>query len=520
MQQAVQGFANNKGEPIWAPQDGSQNLFLKIDNHGECPVWELLLEGTRGGGKTDVLIMDFLQHVNVGWGGDWRGILFRQSFPQLADVIKKMRKWVPQIFPDAMYNKADHTWTFATGEELLLRHINDPEDYWNYHGHEYPWIGWEELTNWPTSDCYKRMMSCCRSSMDPSKRDKLGRVMPRKYRGTTNPYGPGHNWIKKRFQLPQMRGCIIKSVDGETIRPRMALHSSIYENKKLLIAEPDYLKTIKEAARNDAELAAWIHGSWDITSGGMFDDLLEATKHVIPDVAPTDIPSCWRITRAFDWGSSRPASVGWWAESDGSDLEFKDGSKMSTLKGDRIRLAEWYVCGKDINQGLKLTAEEIAIGIVEREIEMGLRDPKFPKRCKVKPGAADASIWDTNGGPSIAALMAQPVMVDGTTYVGVSFVPADKRSGSRKLGWEALRSYLRNAAPIDDKGNPIRREKPGLFIMKNCKKFIEIFPTLPRDEKDPDDLDTHTEDHCADEARYEIMTPKRTARTGSVSGNH
>ena len=30
-------------------------------------------------------------------------------------------------------------------------------------------------------------------------------------------------------------------------------------------------------------------------------------------------------------------------------------------------------------------------------------------------------------------------------------------------------------------------------------------PSLPRDKKNPQDLDTHSEDHCADELRYAMM---------------
>ena len=36
---------------IWAPQDGSQNDFMA------CTVFECLIHGTRGGGKTDALLM-------------------------------------------------------------------------------------------------------------------------------------------------------------------------------------------------------------------------------------------------------------------------------------------------------------------------------------------------------------------------------------------------------------------------------------------------------------------------------
>ena len=52
-----------------------------------------------------------------------------------------------------------------SGEELLLRVGVKDDDYWDYHGHEYPWIGFEELTNWRDLAFYEMMHSCCRSSM-------------------------------------------------------------------------------------------------------------------------------------------------------------------------------------------------------------------------------------------------------------------------------------------------------------------------------------------------------------------
>ena len=87
--------------------------------------------------NTDVLLMDFLRGVGVGHGSEWRGILFREEYTQLTDVINKSRKWISQIFPDAKYNGSEHKWTFKTGEVLYLRYMRVPEDYWNYHGHEY-----------------------------------------------------------------------------------------------------------------------------------------------------------------------------------------------------------------------------------------------------------------------------------------------------------------------------------------------------------------------------------------------
>ena len=142
-------------EVIWSPQAGSQEAFLA------CPLFEVLYEGTRGPGKTDALLMDYAQFVDRGFGPDWRGILFRETHPQLADVISKTQKWFPRIWPDAKFNSTKSVWTFPQGETLLLRQFKRVDDYWNFHGHEYPWVAWEELCNWPMDRDWETISAFC-----------------------------------------------------------------------------------------------------------------------------------------------------------------------------------------------------------------------------------------------------------------------------------------------------------------------------------------------------------------------
>ncbi len=468
---------------IWRPQAGSQEIFLS------CPVFEVLYEGTRGPGKTDALIMDYCQHVGRGFGEAWRGILFRQTYKQLTDVIAKTKKWIPQIWPQARYNNTEHVWVWPTGENLFLRQYARQGDYWNYHGHEYPWIGWEELCNWSDSSGYRSMMSTCRSSE---------KGLPRKYRSTSNPYGPGHNWVKHRWRLSGIPAIgaapIIRDSlddDGKPEPPRVSIHGDIQENKVLLEASPDYIDKIKMAARNNAELEAWLHGNWDVVAGGMFDDVW--SNHNI--VKPFPIPSSWRIDRSFDWGSSHPFSVGWWAESDGSDVRLSNGQIRSSVRGDLFRIAEWYGWTGEPNEGIRMLSVNIAHGIVEREVKWGIHD-------RVKAGPADTSIFDVEDGRSIAVDMGQPVRLeDGKKYRGVYWTRADK---ARKTGWEQMRRMISEARPMG-----VPRESPGLFVFATCSQFLRTVPVLPRKDTDMDDVDSDAEDHIADEARYRVRSSKQ-----------
>jgi hypothetical protein len=461
-----------------------------------CPFFEVLYEGTRGPGKTDALLMDFGQHVGKGYGAEWRGILFRQTYKQLVDVINKTKKWFPLIWPDAKYNASEHHWTWPDGEQLLLRQFLRDDDYWNYHGHEYPWIGWEELCNWSSDVGYKRMMSCCRST-NPD--------LPRKYRATTNPYGPGHNWVKFRFRLPGSRNTpIIDAVDDDGLPepPRIAIHGSIFENRILLDSDPDYLQRIRAAARNDAERRAWLLGDWDIVAGGMFDDVWRANVNVLDSFS---IPDGWRIDRSFDWGSSRPFSVGWWAVSDGSDIVFPDGRRKATVKGDLFRIAEWYGWTGKPNEGLRMLASTIAQGIVEREVKWGIHG-------RVNAGPADPAIFKAENGNDISLDMAAQVrLANGQTYRGVQWIRANN---ARKPGWEKMRRMISNAHPPEH--GP--REYPGLYVLRRCGNFIRTVPILPRDNKDMDDVDTDAEDHIGDEARYRVHAVGQEVGSGRTTG--
>jgi len=463
----------------WIPQAGSQVLFMT------CPIFECLYEGTRGPGKTDALLMSYAQYVNMGFGIAWRGIIFRRSHPELQDIITKSKKWFSQIFPEAKYNEAKSEWVWPAGEALLFRHMSKDVDYWKYHGHEYPFIGWEELTNWADDKCYKLMMSCCRSAHPGiTLPDGSHMPIPRMLRATTNPYGPGHNWVKMRFRLPGGRGIVIDNSydsDGNREPPRVAIHGSIYENKILLAADPTYIQKIAAAARNESERKAWLEGSWDVIAGGMFDDVWKPPYNVL---SPTRIPASWHFTRSFDWGSSKPFSCGFWAVSDGTSLTLADGRTLHTVPGDMFRIGEYYGCmDNKPNVGLRLTAKQVAQGIINFEKKLGIHG-------LVRDGIADAAIFNEENRMCIATDMEQE---------GIYWEPADKRPGSRKQGWEAMRQALRNAHPNED-GTP--REYPGLFVFDTCVDFIRTVPVLPRDDKDIDDVDTDAEDHIGDECRY------------------
>jgi hypothetical protein len=499
-------------EVVWAPMPGSQDIFLR------CEDIEVLFEGNRGGGKTDTALMDFYQDVGVGWGTEWRGVLIRQTHPMLRDVIEKSKSLFKRLCPDAFYNEIKYMWEFPTGERLYFSHFNTASDFDSYLGHSYSWICWEELSRWATPDFYLQMFSTLRSTMPG---------MPRKVRATTNPYGVGHNWIQLRFNLfnwpqpgvilgPRIIGTINEKT-GLKDPPRRAVHNDLSENKLLMQMDPDYLARVSQSARNESERKAWVLGSWDITAGGMFDDIWAELKDtiIIPEF---DIPPQWPIFRAYDHGSSKPFSVGYYAVSDGCDLTLRGGKVRSTVRGDLFRVGEIYGWTGQPNEGLRLPVAEIARRIVEYEIKREWRDPVTGK-SKIKRGPADTGIFDDVNGVCIAVDFEHPVLIDNKNLPGIIWEKADKGPGSREQGWEQIRKRMQ-AAKRPPNGY---REIPGLFIMQETGKinqWIRTVPGLPRDEKKIDDVDTEAEDHVGDECRYALRFERNWHRpmSGRVRG--
>ena len=508
----------NEKQTIWAPLPGSQELFLA------APEFEALYEGTRGPGKTLTLLMDFCAEVGKGYGAEWKGMIIRRTYPELADVIAMSKKWIKRLWPDAFYNEIKYFWQFPTGELLYFRPIATVDDYDAHHGTNYTWLGWEELTLWADDKPFKRMQSVVRSSI---------KGIPKRIRSTTNPYGKGHNWVQARYGLynwPKKighdeRGDIWKvlgplitgSVDENGIPepPRRAYHGALRENIILMRVQPQYIHQLRSSARNKAELDAWLYGLWDIAAGGMFDDIWAQCRDAIV-LNDFEVPGNWRIYRAYDHGSSKPWSCGWYAEANGEDLTFTDGSVMTTKPGDLIRCGELYGWVKDQpDVGRRQQIPDIKKEIIEYEVNRGWRDPNTG-RSRVRRGPADTSIFaEEDGRPSVASDFEAPVTINGHRWRGIIWERADKRPGSREQGWEQARKRLK--ATKRPPGG-IREEK-GLFIVADrCPQWMRTVPVLSRDEKKLDDVDTDTEDHIGDEMRYMLRYDPGTIKSGRVGG--
>ena len=480
---------------IWQPQ-GWQWDFLS------CMVPEQLVEGTRVAGKTEACLAKFNAYTGRGYGPMWRGICFRRQAVDLNDIKAKAMKLYSQLEPGPTYNQGDSVWTWPDGEQLLFRHMRTPTDYWQFHGWDVPFVWFDELTTWPTLECWDLTKSIVRANFKG----------PRFMIGTTNPKGKGHNVVKARFIDPAPPGKVVRVldtlelpkiddktgvvVDGYEVKQiesvRVRHHADFRDNVIFLQSDPDYVARML-AGQDEATQKAWGAGDWEISSGGMFDDLYQRRTHCLPEF---DVPEHWKFYRAMDWGSAKPFSIGWYAITDDTEIPVpadyprpgrptRDGKMISFVPGSIIRISEWYGWNGQPNQGAKLTPKQVAEGQQQREIDWGWKD-------RVEPGPADG-IWNARESDRSRCHH------DDFKARGIRYIKPSKGAGSRAQGWQQLRNMLEAAADPDS-------EDPGFFVFdEHCPQFVRTFPTQQRSDRDPDDIDTEGEDHLADEIRYLVL---------------
>lgn len=480
------GKPNTKYEVIWEPQNGPQTALLA------CPVFEVFFGGSRGGGKTDGMLGEWVSHQDLH-GDKAIGLMVRRELTQLIETIERSKQLYLPL--GAKFHEQEKLWRFPNGSRLRFAYLERDSDADAYQGHSYTRVYVEELGTFPSSSPVLKLMATLRS----------GSGVPCGFRATGNPGGPGHQWVKARYIDPSPQGWHVVQTPfknpwtGETIiRERVFIPSRLSDNRYL---GTDYVANLQMVGNSNL-VRAWLEGDWSVIEGAFFPEW-SMEKHVI---APFAIPDSWLRFRSMDWGSAAPFSVGWWAvvgdvEQDqapaqsaqsiedwkklyGPDERTVEAPKRSINlpRGSVVRYREWYGASAP-GVGLKMPAEEVGKEIVSRETIDG-------KREQITYGVLDPAAFASDGGPSIAERLARS---------GAYFRPADnKRVGIRGQmgGWDQVRGRLLGNGD----------GKPMLYVFSTCRDLIRTLPALQHDSDRPEDVDSSGDDHCSDELRYACMS--------------
>ena len=373
-----------------------------------------------------------------------RALLIRRTMPELRDLINHSQQLYPKAYPGAKWREQEKEWKFPSGARIEFGYAENLTDALRYQGQSYTWIGIDELPQYPTQDIYNFLRSSLRS-VDPD--------IPVFMRATGNPGNVGSQWVKEVFVDPAEPNTKfdidIKTPTGVKKISRRFIPAKLQDNPYLMQTDDYYamLASLPEVQRKQ-----FLDGNWEAFEDSSFPEF-NKDLHIVKSF---DIPRNWMKFRAADWGYSSPACCLWFA------IDFDNNIFV---------YRELYT--------KKLTADLFAQKVVE------LEDGEY-----IRYGVLDSSTWARRGdiGPSIAETMIQE---------GCRWRPSDRSPRSRIAGKLEIHKRLKLN---EDTGYPT------LFVFDNCVNLIRTLPMLPTDKNNPEDVDTHAEDHAYDALRYGCMS--------------
>lgn len=473
-------LANIPANCAWVPNAGPQTAWLA------CGDRESLYGGAAGGGKSDGLLAAAIRYVDQP---DSNGVIFRRSYPELRNLIRRSLEVYPAI--GGVYNRAQHEWRFPSGAALIFRFIASESDVYAYQGDAFTFIGWDELTQFP-GDCtdeesgetynssYVYMLSRLRR-----RADSMVRLM---VRGTCNPGGVGHHWVKARFAIND-------AGDGSRLRdPKTGLHRSFYpariaDNPHL--AGGEYERTLD--AMSAEKRKALKLGRWDIFAGAQFSEW-NPRVHIV-DAFP--IPNHWPRWRGADDGFAAPAACVWLTQN-------PDTKQI-------IAYQEIYRAG--------MTAPVYAERVKEMDprqpapVPPGVDPEHFALPNEPLTGILDSAAFASNGQSDVSR-------GHQMNRLGCGWKEAIKGPGSRRLRVKRLHDLLEERK-IDPKDNrpDAPKHPPGFVVMRGtCPNLCRTIPALPKAPDDPEDVDTDADDHIFDALTYAYQWRSAAIRRADISG--
>lgn len=446
-------------EIIFEPNPGPQTDFLAASEQ------EVLYGGAAGGGKSYALLADPLRYFS---NPNFNGIIFRRTNDELRELKFKAQELYKKAYPGTQWREKDSTFIFPSGARLWFTYLERDDDVLRYQGQAFCYVGFDELTQYPTPFAWDYMRSRLRTT------DK---TLPLFMRATTNPGGPGHGWVKRMFIDPAPANTTFDARDletgevltwpdvtrgeqgklvphpraGQALFQRRFIPAKLYDNK-YLFEDGQYeanLLSLPEEKRRQL-----LEGDWNVADGAAFPEFRE-NIHVIK---PFDIPNEWRRFRSADFGYSSYSAVHWYA--------------IDPVYDTLIVYRELYVHRK--------TGVDLAHLVMEAELGEN-----------VSYGVLDSSVWAQRGqnGPSIAEEM---------IAAGCRWQPSDRTAGSRINGKNRLHELLK----VDEWS-----DRPGIVFFDTCRQIISDLPVIPSDPNGGDDIDIrYASDHSYDSIRYGIMS--------------
>jgi hypothetical protein len=459
---------------------------------------EILFGGQAGPGKSYLLRV-----AAITWAIQFPGIqiyIFRRTYPELRDNHlegpSKLLDMLSELTEKKLvsYNSTEKTFYFWNGSAINLRHVQRESDMTKYKGVDIHVLLIDELTTF-TEKIYRYLRSRVRMTgvAFVGENAKYAELFPRII-NASNPGDIGHAFVKRAFvdhgpglwQAPASEG-------GFT---REYIPAPLSQNKELLKQSPNYFDAL-EGLGSRVLVEAMRYGNWEIIGGLAFADVWRSDQIL---KTPFKLPRNWRVYRTFDYGDSKPFSVGYFAYVNYSYNNYY-------IKGDKIRIGELYGWNGRENEGARMSTFDIGRAI--RDYEEVLKAAYDIET--IYAGPADSAIfYAETGHKSIYTEIVEGVYGGG---IKKELFTAAKKQGNeygRRGRFLAFRDCLRNAIKREGiKETP----RPALFAFDTCEQFARTIPLLPQDKTKLEDVDTTAEDHIYDESAYFITYNPMEANT-------
>lgn len=420
----------------------------------ECPSTEVVYGGAKGGGKSCALVMEALAYALEYKGAEI--YLFRETYDDLEMTL--IKEWKAQV-PAALYkyNESKHIATLPNGSRVLFRYISSTKDADKYQGRSIDFIGVDELTK-HEEESIQTLLSCVRSV----------KGFPARFRGTCNPGGIGHVWVRRRYINATGKGK--KTIrDPITDNSLSYIPATVYDNHILMQNDPAYVKRLENLP--PAKRKAFLEGDWDAYDGQAFEEWSPAI-HVCE---PFQIPKHWRRWRAADNGYTDPFAWYWFAVSEDGQVYIyreytRDKKDPKISYSDQARRVVERSTYADATSGYEeLVSEPISYTVVGHDA------------FAVNPTANGKAIIDFYS--------------EGGIHGCIKAI-TDRRL--RKATWH---EYLK---PYKDENTGKMTAKVQIFPC--CKKLIETLPQQIEDEADPEKVAETDYDHWYDAAGYGLIS--------------
>jgi Phage terminase large subunit len=439
------------------------------------PATEILYGGAAGGGKSYLMRI-----AAISWASTIDNLnvyLFRRTYD---DLIKNhiegprgfraiLGPWIDANFCQIVEKEI----RFWNKSKIFLNHCQDEDDVYKYQGAEIHVLLIDELTTF-SEKMYRFLRNRVRMTnitLPEQLKGKFPRILC-----SANPGNIGHLFVRSTFVDAAPPTKIVKQPNSEGGMLRQYIPAKLEDNPTMVYQDPGYEHRL-EGLGSPEMVKAMRWGDWSVIAGSFFPEFSES-KHTL---LPTNIPDHWSRFRAMDWGSAKPFSIHWFAV---VPEDLKHNNRW-ILRNTLIVYKEWYGWNGQPNQGANLTAEQIAQGIIERE----LQEPRdLNGRIAIAYGVLDRQAFNRDGGPSIAERINKLL----TKAQTAAFRPAKNVANSRIPGLDQLRQRLAGTSP-------------SILFFNTCTHLIRTLPALQHDEANPEDTQ-EGEDHAVDSIRYGVMS--------------